>query len=48
MKEKQHRSQMLHAIGAKITAHTESIPVNPINLQYDNNMRGKYQEEMDK
>lgn len=47
MRERQYHSQMLHQMGAKRTAHTESIPVNPINLQYDDNYRGKYQQYLD-
>ena len=34
---------MLHALGAKQTAHTPSIPVNPVNLKYDENPRGNRQ-----
>ena len=34
---------MLHAVGAKQTAHTPSIPVNPISLKYDENPRGDRQ-----
>lgn len=40
LQERQHHSQMLHAIGAKKTAHTAGIPVNPISLEYDQNPRG--------
>lgn len=47
MRERQYHSQMLHEMGAKRTAHTESIAVNPINLKYDDNYRGKYQQYLD-
>lgn len=38
---------MLHSLGAKKTAHTQSIPVNPISLKYDDNYRGKNQYDLD-
>lgn len=34
---------MLHAIGAKKTAHTPGIPVNPISLQYECTPKGDHQ-----
>lgn len=45
--ERQHHSQMLHALGVKKTAHTPGIPVNPISLRYDNNPRGDNQAFVD-
>ena len=44
---KQKQSQQLHEIGIKKTAHTHSIPVNPINLAYENNERGRLQANID-
>lgn len=38
---------MLHEQGAKKTAHTYSIPVNPINSKYEENDRGRYQAHVD-
>ena len=45
--ERQHQSQMLHGLGAKKTAHTPGIPVNPISLEYHDNPRGDRQAYFD-
>lgn len=47
MKQRQSHSLHLHKMGTKMTIHSHGVPVDPVNLFYQNTEKGKIQEQID-
>ena len=47
MQQRQSYSLKLHNMGTKMTIHSNGVPVDPVNLNYQNTLKGRTQEKMD-
>lgn len=47
LKDRQSHSLYLHKMGSKMTIHSHGVPIDPVNLYYQNTEKGKVQERYD-